>query len=61
LSQVETVRAELRGETKELEEQMKAMEERIGRQLAEPELRLSKQIMDLIQRVERLEEAPGLV
>jgi hypothetical protein len=46
---------------KALEERMKAMEERIGRQLAELELRQSKQIMDLSQRVERLEEARGLV
>jgi len=52
--QVESVRAELRSE-------MKAMEERIGRQLAELELRLSKQIMELSQWVERLEEARGLV
>ena len=32
-----------------------------GRQLAELELRLSKQIMELSQWVERLEEARGLV
>ena len=52
--QVESGRDELRSE-------MKAMEERIGRQLAELELRLSKQIMELSQWVERLEEARGLV
>lgn len=53
-AQVESVRAELRSE-------MKALEERIGRQLAERELRLSQQIMELGRRVERLEEARGLV
>ncbi|GEM_PF-5961658 len=53
-AQIESVRLELRTE-------MRAVEERVGRQLAELELRLSKQISELGQRVERLEEARGLV
>ena len=40
---------------------MRALRAEIKQAMAELELRLSKQILELTQRVERLEEARGLV
>lgn len=67
-AQVESVRVQIESVRTELRSDMRALEERIGKQLAELELRLTKQLLDLTleysklsQRIERLEEARGLV
>jgi len=53
-AQIDALRSEVRSE-------MRALEEHVGRQIAELELRLTKQISERAHRIERLEETRGLV
>ncbi len=53
-AQIETVRAELRGEMQSLRAEVRQL-------IAELELRIVKEILELRNRVERLEEQRGII
>jgi|HubBroStandDraft_1064217.scaffolds.fasta_scaffold00726_16 hypothetical protein len=60
-AQIETVNARIDANTKMLSAQIEALRSETKQGFAELELRLTKQIMELDHRVERLEEQRGLI